>query len=222
MLRLVLLVVWLLGCTTLACVREPKEEHSTALRSPGDNGFRIQVSGEPERYVPGSVYTCKWTVVKLTLFLHLISIHHSYSFHHFFSLTISHFLRGKRKTFVSSPSKNRWQSKKQKQRQCTYNVTFRRVHVTIDLCQHACACVHLVTRARGRVHAHTCNLALLIQHATHMRHAETSFVAPRSPPHFSTLSHKRCDCRKKVIEHKMCVLIFSKRLSETFLILRRI
>lgn len=53
----VLVLVCLLCCTTQACVREPKEEHSTALRSPGDNGFRIQVSGEPERYVPGSVYT---------------------------------------------------------------------------------------------------------------------------------------------------------------------
>lgn len=48
----------LLG-TAHACVREPREEHSTALRSPGDNGFHIQVSGEPERYVPGAVYTCE-------------------------------------------------------------------------------------------------------------------------------------------------------------------
>ena len=59
----VLMLVFLLGCTTQACVREPKEEHSTALRSPGDNGFRIQVSGEPERYVPGSVYTCEFVPV---------------------------------------------------------------------------------------------------------------------------------------------------------------
>jgi hypothetical protein len=213
MLRLVLLVVWLLGCTTHACVREPKEEDSTALRSPGDNGFRIQVSGEPERYVPGSVYTCELT---LTLFLHLVSIHH------LFSLTISHFLRGQRKTFASWPNKNRCQSKKTKQRQCTYNVTLRRVHETIGLCEHACACVHLVTRARGRVHAHTCNVALLIQHATRMRHVVTSLVVPLCPPYFSTLSHKQCSFRKTLIEHKMCVLIFSKRLFKTFLIVRRI
>jgi hypothetical protein len=62
---------------------------------------------------------------------------------------------------------------------------------------------------RGRVHARARVLvALLIQHATHMRHIVTSFVAPLAPPCFSTLSHKRRDFRKKVIEHKMCVLIF--------------
>jgi hypothetical protein len=58
MLWWVLVVVCLLG-STHACLREPREEHSTALRSPGDNGFHIQVSGEPERYVPGAVYTCE-------------------------------------------------------------------------------------------------------------------------------------------------------------------
>jgi hypothetical protein len=39
--------------------------------------------------------------------------------------------------------------------------------------------------------------------------------------YFSTLSHKRHDCREKVNVHKMYVLIFSTNLSETFLILRR-
>ena len=59
--------------------------------------------------------------------------------------------------------------------------------------------------------------ALLIQHATRMRHIVTSFVAPLAPPYFSTLSH----FREKVTEHKMCVLIFSTTFVQIFLILRR-
>ena len=60
---------------------------------------------------------------------------------------------------------------------------------------HACAC----TRED-----------LLIQHATRLRHI-VSFVASLAPPGFSTLSHKQHDFRKKIIEHKMCVLILSRR-----------
>jgi hypothetical protein len=95
-----------------------------------------------------------------------------------------------------------------------YNVRLRRVresslpwisntyYLLVCVCMRAC--VRVDTRARGRVH-----VALLIRHATCMRHIVTSFKAPRSPPSFLTLSHKRCNFRKKVIEHKMCVLIFS-------------
>ena len=44
-----------------------------------------------------------------------------------------------------------------------------------------------------------------------MRYIVTSFMDPLAPPYFSTLYHKRQDFRGKgkVIEHKMCVLIFS-------------
>ena len=48
---------------------------------------------------------------------------------------------------------------------------------------------------------------VLIQHVARMRHIVTS-VASLAPPYFSTLPHKRHDFRKKVTEHKMCILIF--------------
>jgi hypothetical protein len=78
-----------------------------------------------------------------------------------------------------------------KTRQCTYNVTLRRVHETTvamektiiitywpvcDACAWACAWVYV-------------HIALLIQHAMRMRHIPTSFLASRSPLYFSTLSH---------------------------------
>jgi hypothetical protein len=33
-------------------------------------------------------------------------------------------------------------------------------------------------------------------------------LASLAPPHFSTLSHERHDFRKKISEHKICVVIF--------------
>ena len=94
-------------------------------------------------------------------------------------------------------------------RECTYNVTLRRVRESlllwksdtyyIFLC--VCACVHVGTRVRGQC----VRVVLLIQNSTHMRHT----VDLLASPYFSTLTHKRRDFRKNVIEHKMCVLIFS-------------
>jgi hypothetical protein len=63
----------------------------------------------------------------------------------------------------------------------------------IGLCVCACvlcACGYPHTWARACAYVH---VALLIQHATRMRHIVTSFVAPLAPPYFSTLSHKWCD-----------------------------
>ena len=52
-------------------------------------------------------------------------------------------------------------------------------------------------------------VALVTQHEMHMRRVILSSVARPTLLYFYTLSHKRQDFRKKVIEHEMCVLIFS-------------
>ena len=39
------------------CKREP--ENTQVPVTPGSNGFRIKISGNPEKYVPGEVYTSK-------------------------------------------------------------------------------------------------------------------------------------------------------------------
>ena len=67
-------------------------------------------------------------------------------------------------------------------------------------------------KATSTTHLSVCAcvcVALLIQHATRVRHIVISFMASMAPPYFTTLSHKRHDFREKVTEHKMCILILS-------------
>jgi len=52
------------------------------------------------------------------------------------------------------------------------------------------------------------SVALVKQHAKRMRCIVSSSANCPALQYFPTLSHKRHDLRKKVTEHKMCVLIF--------------
>ena len=65
-------------------------------------------------------------------------------------------------------------------------------------------------------------LALVIQHAMRMWSITLPSVTCPAVQYYSTLSNKLHGVRNKVLEHKMCVLIFSTLLSETFVTLRRI
>jgi hypothetical protein len=65
-------------------------------------------------------------------------------------------------------------------------------------------------------------VALIMQHAKRMRRITLQTAACLAVSYFSEGSHNRHDLREEVIEHKMCVMIFSKILPENFLIVRRI
>jgi hypothetical protein len=65
------------------------------------------------------------------------------------------------------------------------------------------------------------SVAQVIQYTVRMLRILSCVTWP-AVSYFYTLSHKRHDFRKNVVEYEMCVLIFSTNLSETFLILSRI
>ena len=66
-------------------------------------------------------------------------------------------------------------------------------------------CVWVWLHGRGRV------LSRVWTYLFSMQRACAIFAAFLAPPHFLTLPHKRHDFRKKITEHKMCVLIFCTR-----------
>ena len=84
-----------------------------------------------------------------------------------------------------------------------HNVTMRRFHETIVAVEKQYLCISL--RACAGVYLRACSLNL----RSVQRAAVLSSAASLAPSHFSTLSHKRQDFGKKVIEHKMRVFIFS-------------
>jgi hypothetical protein len=86
-------------------------------------------------------------------------------------------------------------------RQRTYNVTSRRVRVTIVAVEKQ-EVLHILS---------VCvSVALVMQHAKRMCRVILSSVVCPAVPYFSTLFHKQHDFRKKnAIQNKMCALIFS-------------
>ena len=79
-------------------------------------------------------------------------------------------------------------------RQSTYNITMRRVRVLIAAVKHI-------------TYSECVSVALFIQHVMRMRHVIFISVACASLPYFSRLRHKWYNFRRKVIHHKMFVLI---------------
>ena len=65
-------------------------------------------------------------------------------------------------------------------------------------------------------------VALCIYRVKRVCHIILPSIACLAVPFISKVRHKPYDFREKSAEHKMCVLIFSANLSETFFVLRRI
>ena len=126
---------------------------------------------------------------------------------------------------------------------CTWRATNTETSKLAILCRRCtvCACLTMLSRNNNKyciflcVRARLCvypgvwacaytyvHVALFMQHASPMRRIVTPCVAPQSAPHFSTLSHKRHDFRKKSFNIKYVFWFSLQRSNTTFLILSRI
>jgi hypothetical protein len=93
------------------------------------------------------------------------------------------------------------------------------VYVVVCLC--LCVCICLCVYVFVCVCVYICVFVpIVMQHAMRMRHIQLSSVACPAVTYFPTLPHKLHDFRKKVIERKMFVFIFSATF-ETFPIVSR-
>ena len=87
---------------------------------------------------------------------------------------------------------------------CCHIVTLNKINIHNTSCVLTCKSLLLI----GTTYSECVSVALIIQHAKRMCRIVLSFVTCPSLPYFSTLSHKRHDFHKNVIEYKMCILIF--------------
>lgn len=62
MLNMFKLIIFLLSfcCFTYGCGRVPSIYHARRDKLPGDNGYEIKINENPEKYVPGKLYTSKY------------------------------------------------------------------------------------------------------------------------------------------------------------------
>jgi hypothetical protein len=102
---------------------------------------------------------------------------------------------------------------KKQDRQCTYNI-----NIEARLPNYCCRVKTISIAYSERVF-----VALVIQRVKRLHHSVFLSVVCPCLPYFLTLSHKRHDFRGgKMIESKMCVLIFCTTYSETYIFVSRI
>ena len=102
----------------------------------------------------------------------------------------------------------KWKWRGEQDRQCTYDVTLRGVHVTI-----------VTVEEQFITYSEFVSLALVIEHAIQMCRIISSMACP-ALPYFSTLSHKWYNSRKIVTDYTAFISTFYTTSPEIVLILR--